>query len=753
MNVTSLLRVVLVILLVILVLTITSYFFPNLFNLDIFGFVSQPPDVGDMFIQDDLSAAAQIPSYENNYDGMVLEKDSGEDSVGAAISERVLAPDCIACSPCVNNKCGHCISCAGINDASRFYNCFGCNAGACIMCDDTGEEYQLCSDIKACIKDSYGDSDYKKAYGCLLRVIPHNDGTALDIDALLNIIKSCKDESITMDMGDGFEKEVCYFNTTSLAYYNNPLGHDFYMSVPLGDVEYLWPGLNDETHIKIKKTITPFYGSSGNWQNRYRLYIAFQGEANKDYKVWGGYYGGFLGADDTSYDWGTVSADSNGFVHGEVDLTDMSWISALEDDPSKNRFNIIKLNKSGLTIVNAMLYVNYPESNQAWTNSMRYSKCNFDTDPEPYMENNPWWAVKTDGINSSMASADDPNSSIKVYFDPNTAAGGVSQKRGNIKIQMGRFDADLQRNCKFDIYVCAQDAFAESEDQNILNIKDFFENFDENNIFRETTASTGEIMLYNYFKVKLDGTYTADEIKSAIKTGFRNWENAFPYTSPVSAVDWFSGSGNSGLYVGAWDERSGLVTYDDDCWNDGINSLMNNNDERLMIVNCNNNKCSGDVKIRVAFKYKPPTALNSGAKSPLYPAIALCSSDSAAAATVCGNGTVEGTEQCDPPIASSAQCGGLECKSNCQCATAPTPCSSYTTESSCSAASCKWCKKCESGITARRVNTWGSDKCVDSTADCGYHCDKTQCSAYCESDSDCSPMLSCMTSLRCECEL
>jgi len=54
-----------------------------------------------------------------------------------------------------------------------------------------------------------------------------------------------------------------------------------------------------------------------------------------------------------------------------------------------------------------------------------------------------------------------------------------------------------------------------------------------------------------------------------------------------------------------------------------------------------------------------------------------------------------------------------------------TNCSSYIFSGDCTNAGCKWCPECSGNL----VNSWKTDKCVDSGIDCGYTCVVGECEA------------------------
>jgi hypothetical protein len=637
---------------------------PTLFKFDFISFVSQTPaNLGDIFQPKDLTAASQYEGFELSYDGMVLEKDAGYDNIDQVLKANISIPDCSicpsgSCQPVdFNNdgtndtyKCPDCGICNGISQPNRFKNCLGCNitTETCIRCTDTDKEYALCNKIKeTCILSQYRENNQN---GCYIGEIPHNDGTSFNINTLLNVLSSCKSESLVVNMGNDFMKELCYFNSSSISYYDFERPNDFYLSYSVhseGSSEAQSDSLN----------LAPFYKEGEETLPKYRIYVAINGTPDKDYSVFVGKFPiycfvppiqwskcGYQAKGDGSDSVGTIHTDATGFGYTEIiELPDQAhaWDMVLSNpalfedydwkkEPEKYPIKGVSVSTSGGSspqFITATFYANKPESNGLWTNELRYPNCNFNTDIEPYLKDRPWWASNPDNLNSSWYITNgNPNSSIKVFYDSSMPSGGNSLNRGNIKLQLGKLDVDFQRNCKFDIYVCSQDAFAEYEGESILNLNDFLNDFSPINVYKTSSFGNNQIILYNYFDFNLDKEYTVEELKSAIKTGFRNWEqNLFPYLSSSTNFDWLKN--NDGIYQGRWNELSGLIKYYDDCWNDNIYSLVNNNDERFLIGNCKDNVCTGKIKIRIAFKYRSPYNLYPE-KYPLYPTVTFCSVDS-----------------------------------------------------------------------------------------------------------------------------
>jgi hypothetical protein len=640
--------------------------------------VSQTPaNLGDIFQPKDLTAASQYEGYELSYDGMVLEKDAGYDNIDEVLKANISIPDCSICpsSYCqsvnlggINTyKCDECGICNGISQPNRFKNCLGCNitTETCILCADTDKEYALCNKIKeTCILSQYRENNQN---GCYIGEIPHNDGTSFNINTLLNVLSSCRSESIRINMGNNFMKELCYFNSSSISYYDFERPSDFYLSDEAYNEN---PG---GTAIIAcvdagRRELKPFREENGELIENYRIYVAINTTRSEDYNIYVGNWGesspGVCSSPPTIlYKIGTIKTDSNGFGYAEFDNYGdadagggKTWRDIVKEDPTKNKMTGVEASHTWSGEFGKIwlaFYANNPESAGTWTNELRYSNCNFDTDIEPYLKDRPWWVSNPENLNSSWyIVSGNPNSSIKVFYDSSMPGGGNSLNRGNIKIQLGKLDVDFQRNCKFDIYVCSQDAFAEYEGENILNLNDFLKDFSPINVYKTYDYGNEEIILYNYFEFNLDKEYTVEEIKSVIKTGLRNWEqNLFPYLSSSTSFEWLKN--NDGIYQGSWIGATRSLKYENDCWDNSLNIIMERLNGKLIIGNCQDNVCKEKIKIRIAFKYiKPNSTIPE--RDFLYPTVTFCDASNA-------------------PV------------------TPPNPCSSYTSDSDCMFAGCRWC--------------------------------------------------------------
>jgi hypothetical protein len=611
------LSVAIVILLVVIIATVLGF--------DWFGLLKEPLSTDVFQPLATSSDTDTYQSYELGYDGMVLPIGSGVKSVDDSLKAYPIVYDCKSCSSCSpvdftgegvtdTLKCDSCGECSGDATANKYKSCYGCSNGECYECDDTSE-YTLCMDIKNCIYDSYADRTYKQSNGCLLSVIQHAAGTSFDLSTLRSVLSTCSAESLMTDKAGGVMTELCYFDPTSISYYDNPRPHEFYMkkslvpeisqsySTQIAQIGKFKPDSNDR--------FMPFYiDDSGQPQSRYMLYVVGGTVGSPIYVK--------MGSDEDKTDTGT-KVESGGTM---VYLNPKTWLKASGNvnNPSMNKIDYVYVESYGVSGVS--VYSIFPESSDSWSNDLRYSKCNFASDPEPHLASRPWWTSSESTMYSSWTTTDNKDSAIKVYFDSSMPAAGVSDKRGNIKLQLGRLDTDLMKKCKFDIYVCPQDAFAETENDLILGINEFMSNFNPSSTYKKVDIGTNQIIIYNTFEMNLDKEYDVEEIKSALETGFRGWEQGmFVYANSLSPSDWLSTKNNEGILQDSWQDVAGSVGYDQNCWDDWVTSMMSNEDMRFIISNCDGGKCSGSLKIRLAFKYVP-------GKNPLYPTISFCSKNS-----------------------------------------------------------------------------------------------------------------------------
>ncbi len=721
-------KIIIAVVVIVIGLLIGLYFLETAFGFDLIRHISSLPlDIEDIEQPLDIS---QIPEYEeyrgSGHDGMILERDAGEDEINNNfLMERILVTDCSGCSSCNGVDfdsppdgvvdaylCDDCSTCEGITEANRFENCIECEPalGDCSICEDVQEEYSLCKDVKKCILEYTGNPEYYKKYGCIISEIDRNENVHFDINTLINVLSSCKNELITLNVGHNATRELCFFNNASISYYDFERPQDFYVKTDKLFYRASLPSLQWTLCIEEGSILTPFKQVGGDLIENYRAYVAIEGSPDGEWEVFAGLFENYINPLTCTnagpyYKLGNMKTDENGFGHAEFIDFPQQWKDDVADDPELNRMTGIFVKKVGSATfdsVYAAFYANEPESSGTWSGDLRYANCNFNTDPEPYLEERPWWVLLPDDLDSPWSLIEgNVDSSVKVFYDSTMPGGGFSKKldgdvdkdgmvnildvllcnlhwgedwppcdwdndgiigvddvmfvgarfgdtlefsRGNLKLSLGRLDTDFMRNCKFDIYICGQEAFAEYEEELILTLSDFLMNFNPTNVYKKKPTPNNEIIIiYNYFEFDLDKDYTIEEIESAIKTGFRLWEqDQFIFTSYFTGLDWLSSDNNDGIYENDWYKIPGVVSYGQDCWSAAVENFIENNEEKAIIGNCPSDVCGQKLKVRVAFKYKEPN-VNDPWKTPLYPTITFCGLGATAAA-VCGNGVCESGE-------------------------------------------------------------------------------------------------------------
>ncbi|MFH1229384.1 MAG: hypothetical protein V1678_03090 [Candidatus Aenigmatarchaeota archaeon] len=644
------------IILVLLGLAILFIFISPAFGFDLMKYLTNPPSIEDITQVVDFSSADQYQNGELVPEGMSLLEGAGVDSVSEELHSNLSVAKCSGCSSCTNAftlpkkfyKCQSCDTCNGITQAGRYNNCLNCDttSGTCVMCDDTGDEYALCKNLKTCIYQSYGDKEYSDINGCLVGQIQHNEGDSIDLNELDTILKSCKSEMLTLNIGNNMTKDLCYFNNTSISNYDYERPNDFYLKyqVPDPGTSSTYPTLNGQVRfypVYQDKELIPYFDNGGESAAKYRVYVAFNSTPNSKFEVRVGHFQ-YIVAPNLNWDnkecpLGEVTTDSNGFAKAMLTYgTDCNkdgenW----KDYPEKHPLNGIAIFSptqnsneiDSIKNVNVVFYSNNPYMNGQWADDLRYSNCNFNVPIDSYLEDRPWWGINNpDNLNTSWSlTQGDKDSSIKVFYDSFLPGGGNSNNRGNIKIQLGHLDTDFTRDCNFNLYVCTQDAFADYSDESSVALTEFFMNFNPINVYRNVSYGSNKVILYNYFLYNLDRNYSVDEIKSAIKTGMRLFEsNSFIPNSLSSGIDWLKF--NDGIYTGYWSDVNAQVKYDNDCWDSSLENIVASTNGKFIIGNCKNNNCSGKIKIRVAFRYVEPNSTNPGVQ-PLYPTVTFCDAE------------------------------------------------------------------------------------------------------------------------------
>ena len=682
MNISSEYRTIIRVIVIVIALLIGFTFLYPYLSFSLTRYLSGKTVLEDLNQPQDLSSNRFYGDYSDlGNDGMILERDAGEENINQVLTQKKRVIGCEGCSVCAQApnvqfyNCSICNSCVGITEANRFNKCVSCTSLTgfvnenCSSCIDTKSEYDICDEIKKkCIFEYTANPLETENTGCKIKEIERNDSAIFDLNTFKNVLQSCYSESLVIDVGNTMERELCFFNNTSISYYSLPASSDFYFSEKFQSGPYppVAVGSADVFMYYDNKGFPPFYKINGESFQKYRIYVALEDVfTGTRYKIFVGHYHHLI-FDWTDYECelGTMVADSNNFSSAEfIDFSSCSldW----KNDPGNRTLNGIRVERidnSFIGMIYLGFYSNHPESKGVFYKGLRYPRCNFMNDPEPYLEDRPWWAdFNPDNINTSWTLVGgNPNSSIKVFYYPSMSGGELSSaKRGNVKLSLGRLDTNFQKDCKFDIYICPQDSFAEYEDENILILKNFFENFNPTNVYKTVKDGNNNLIIYNYFELPLDKNYTTDEIESVIKTGFRLWEqNNFILTSYATGLDWLSNGNNEGIYENVWTSTYGpskKILFDNECWSSNVLDILKRRYKRNILGNCPDNTCRDKLRVRIAFKYTPPSRYSPW-KNPLYPIITYCGYNETA--SVCGNGKVEGLEECD-----GSNLGGQTCQS------------------------------------------------------------------------------------------
>ena len=227
-------------------------------------------------------------------------------------------------------------------------------------------------------------------------------------------------------------------------------------------------------------------------------------------------------------------------------------------------------------------------------------------------------SLKPTWPNSDIYSFNDKG--IKVFYSDTDTSKIDSTKRGAIRIMFGGLDLN-QKDCKFNIYVCSQDAAAATSDGDTLKILDLFRFYDiTKNIYQtEEIDDDYNLIKYNDFKLELSDNASASDVATAIESGFREWRTTtFPQQSAImtnseSGGDYMSNTQNSGLSTKGWyTERLYGISYDD-CTldNDYAGAAVTfaiNNGQNVIAYNCgDDNICTGELKMSVNFVQRSPS--------------------------------------------------------------------------------------------------------------------------------------------------
>ncbi|MEM7820887.1 MAG: hypothetical protein QW751_01640 [Candidatus Aenigmatarchaeota archaeon] len=187
--------------------------------------------------------------------------------------------------------------------------------------------------------------------------------------------------------------------------------------------------------------------------------------------------------------------------------------------------------------------------------------------------------------------------------------------------------------CKFNIYACSANSFAEGPEDATIAILNSLRYLDPSFNYR---YSSGVITL-PYFEFDLERSYSADEILKAVQTGLDDWMySTYPDLYFDSPVPWLNAANHtgfgdltkSGIYNVYKSTDLGItLDFNNGCMSN-IFSLPHQ--PGLIVWQCPNGQCNGRLRMSVmfssplAFSEDRPWKLSSD-KTYLYPMIAICS--------------------------------------------------------------------------------------------------------------------------------
>ncbi|MBU3897113.1 MAG: hypothetical protein KJ697_04240 [Nanoarchaeota archaeon] len=513
------------------------------------------------------------------------------------LGQKIMYSDCENCQSCIGDKCDSCTGCQGLKALdfeTTFGDCKGCYYDSdlaitnCALCYDQTSESRFCNALKDAIRQNY---------------VLGKEIIILDIARKENVIGSditialdqCKNEAIMVTSEDNIEKEICYFDKTSVVttgFANNPI----------------YQQAND---VNTKKVSIPITAASNlQYIGTLVLNVSVRRENINDLIIGGGrpkHDGIFLICkastegtcklslplcsekpeedciiDKLDY---TLESSYDGYCGGMpcigtgLDTLDMSFIVIPPEFVvlDKSYIIITPIRQPGVQenfgesfaahLIRSYKLIFYPLQN-----AFKYGTCTFDN-------------------------AIDPVGSIKI----NTAYSPEKSLFGRFKINLGNLKTTNQRNCEFNLYFCDSSAFANNVEEIVVQIYDFMREF----YIGDLRYESNNIVSYNYYAFELDRDYTTAEINEAIEQGFESWiSNYLPYYHS-SSIPLFNLENNNGIVydgLGAWEENTltscpaitsrSLIETD---------TIVHAQSKKIISYYCPDGICKNNLKLKVEF--------------------------------------------------------------------------------------------------------------------------------------------------------
>lgn len=552
----------------------------------------------------DSTSPEATPSYELDllrafdYTGfMIPEYPVVEYPSSPGIDEKLFSKqhafDCSSCTGCSidqdtdDYECNSCRNCDGYDGLGPFTNCKVCSdtTQECVGCEYG--DIEICRMLEMCIKYYQGDET-----GCLLSTFGKN--TNLDSaeysNRILNVLRLCDVKDVTVDVGEDIEKRVCTLDTVSS-------GPNSFSSYPMDSNKPIGSYLSEQKTSSGTLVAETDISGMEKWEYAY-VGAVFSKDGTSEIKL--EYEVGGSTKEKTVYELEHIKDKLEGAI---IDLR--ATISKIKDEETKEvKMKSIRVHSSKDSTIDINAYVEvFNSSYDDGSSNFRYSKC--------VSEEVPTLAgSSTDLIN-------------KLFYTDSLG----SSEFGNVKMVLGNLDTESARKCKFNIYLCSQDVFAEYIDDETMQIFKFMQTFDP--------SYTGELknnkfMIYNYFE--FDNIETDPEnIIKAIEAGYDEWAGSiYPFYNMGGTIEYLSFSNGAG--TGNWlVEENSIMEYGStgtpeylNCWSSDFYDV--NDKDNHIYYDCNGGTCKGKIRVRIGFYYENPVK-DSGFRKSLTPIITFCSEE------------------------------------------------------------------------------------------------------------------------------
>ncbi len=212
-----------------------------------------------------------------------------------------------------------------------------------------------------------------------------------------------------------------------------------------------------------------------------------------------------------------------------------------------------------------------------------------------------------------------------LYFD----YGVWETQPGHTKLNLGNVQSGANGQCEYNLYYCSEPSFGESLDDVTMQIFNSLSKWnpeEAHHVYRMTAYPEGRptnITSYNYVEFELDRPYHAKDVAAAIRTGYDLWaEGINAYIN--SPLDWLNLDGSVGSAYGDWTISPGDVPWPDcfGTWPSAYEEMPGI--DKYIFYSCPNSICNGTLRVYFDMSYMIESYYDSS-RSPLTPIIRFCS--------------------------------------------------------------------------------------------------------------------------------